>query len=283
MTSSSLRYLLATAALALSACSSAPPPPAMPQGMADARFVLLGEVHDNPHHHQLRAQWLKALLADGRPTLIVFEQMDATRNAELRDARKSSPGDAAAITRAGGLDAKAWRWPLHKPIVEAALSGGAGIAGGNLPRETISGVVRQGTVPPELKPMLDAPGWSAALQKAAEADIVQGHCGALPASQVAPMALAQRVRDASLARAMLAAAPAERVVLIAGNGHVRRDRGVPLYLRSAGIPASAILTVGLIEVDGEGDGGTSFGLYDRLQATPREPRPDPCEVFKGRS
>jgi uncharacterized iron-regulated protein len=278
MTAFSIRHLSARAAtLALAACAQAPAPTLLPAGVADARFVLLGEVR----HHTLRAQWLQALLADGRPTRIVFEQMDATRDAELQAARAATPTDSAAITRAGGLDAKAWRWPLHQPLVDAALAGRAGIAGGNLPRDTIRAVVREGTVPPNLKPLLDAPGWTPEQQRATEADIAQGHCGALPAKQIAPMSLAQRVRDASLAQAMLAAPAGERVVLIAGNGHVRRDRGVPHYLRAAGVPASAILSVGLVEVDGEGD-GTSLGAYDRLQATARQPRPDPCDAFKVR-
>lgn len=266
--------------LALSACVHSPTAP--PPGLADARFVLLGEVHDNPRHHTLRAQWLQAMLADGRPTRVVFEQMDATRDAELQAARAATPTDSTAITRAGGLDAKAWRGPLHQPLVDVALAGQAKIAGGNLPRDTIRAVVREGNVPPTLKPLIEAPGWTPEQQRATEADIAQGHCGALPASQITPMALAQRVRDASLAQAMLAAPAGERVVLIAGNGHVRGDRGVPHYLRAAGVPASAIVTVGLIETDGEGDHSASVGVYDRLQATPREPRPDPCETFKAR-
>ncbi|HEX5686863.1 MAG TPA: ChaN family lipoprotein [Ideonella sp.] len=261
-------------ALALAGCAH--PPPTLPPGLADARFVLLGEVHDNPRHHRLRAEWLQALLADGRPTRVVFEQLDATRDAALNDARNATPADSHAIALAGGLDGKAWRWPLHQPLFDAALAGRAELAGGNLPRERIRAVVREGSVPAGLRPLLDAPGWTAQQQRDAEADIAQGHCGALPAAQIAPMALAQRVRDARMAQAMLAAPAGSRVVLIAGNGHVRRDRGVPHYLRAAGVPNSAIVAVALVE---EGD-NPSVGAYDQLQQTVREPRPDPCEAFK---
>jgi uncharacterized iron-regulated protein len=261
-------------ALALAGCAH--PPPTLPPGLADARFVLLGEVHDNPRHHRLRAEWLQALLADGRPTRVVFEQLDATRDAALNDARNATPADSHAIALAGGLDGKAWRWPLHQPLFDAALAGRAELAGGNLPRERIRAVVREGSVPADLRPLLDAPGWTAQQQRDTEADIAQGHCGALPAAQIAPMALAQRVRDARMALAMLAAPAGSRVVLIAGNGHVRRDRGVPHYLRAAGVPNSAMVAVALVE---EGD-NTSVGAYDQLQRTEREPRPDPCEAFK---
>ncbi|MEK8029984.1 ChaN family lipoprotein [Ideonella sp. DXS29W] len=262
-------------ALATLGCAhpDAPPPP----GLAQPRFVLLGEVHDNPRHHTLRAEWLRALLADGRPTRVVFEQLDATKDGALQAARQDHPRDSDAVARAGGLDEKGWRWPLHRPLFDVALAAGATITGGNLPRESIRAVVRQGEVPGPLQALIDRSGWSPTLQAAAEADIVDGHCGALPASQVAPMALAQRVRDASMAQAMLASAPGERVVLIAGNGHVRRDRGVPHYLRGAGVAATDIIAVGLVEIDGMDAPASAF---DRLQATEREPRPDPCEAFK---
>ncbi|HSI57488.1 MAG TPA: ChaN family lipoprotein, partial [Ideonella sp.] len=36
-----------------------------------ARFVLLGEVHDNAEQHRQRAELLRALLADGRPTRVL--------------------------------------------------------------------------------------------------------------------------------------------------------------------------------------------------------------------
>lgn len=276
MTTTIRRLLICLVPWALASCVHAPP--ALPPGVADARFVLLGEVHDNPRHHALRAQWLQVLLADGRPTRVVFEQLDATRDAALREARAATPTDSNAIARAGGLDAKAWRWPLHQPLFDAALAGHAELAGGNLPRDNIRAVVREGptAIPTNLRPLLDAPGWTAEQQRDTEADIAQGHCGALPPAQIAPMALAQRARDASMAQAMLAAPAGSRVVLIAGNGHVRRDRGVPHYLRAAGVPDSAIVAVALVE---EGD-EASVGAYDQLKRTAREPRPDPCEAFK---
>ncbi|MCC7541250.1 MAG: ChaN family lipoprotein, partial [Deltaproteobacteria bacterium] len=54
-------------------------------------------------------------------------------------------------------------------------------------------------------------------------------CGMLPATMLGPMALAQRARDGEMAAAMVASG--ERgSLLVAGSGHVRRDRGVPWVL-----------------------------------------------------
>jgi uncharacterized iron-regulated protein len=276
-----IAVVLATGCAQAPTDDAAPPPADPPSDLRQARFVLLGEVHDNPSHHAWRARWLTTLMADGQPTRVVFEQLDRAKDADLRAARAATPTDSATVARAGGLDDKAWRWPLHQPLFDAALAGHAEVVGGNLSREAIRTVVRQGpaAVPADLRPLLNAPGWTPEQQGATERDIDQGHCGALPATQLAPMALAQRLRDVAMAQAMLSAPPGTRVVLIAGNGHVRNDRGVPHHLRAAGVPASQIRSVGFIE-QGESPGPAP---YDRVVSTPRTVRPDPCEVFGKKS
>jgi hypothetical protein len=65
-----------------------------------AAFVLLGEVHDNPAHHQERAALLRRLLADGRRSTVVFEQMGRDQDAALA----AAPREAEAQSQAGGLD-----------------------------------------------------------------------------------------------------------------------------------------------------------------------------------
>jgi uncharacterized iron-regulated protein len=100
------------------------------------------------------------------------------------------------------------------------------------------------------------------------------------------MVLAQRARDATLAEALLDPGP-DGAVLIAGDGHVRRDFAVPAYLRAAR-PGESIVSVGLLEVeagkpDPEAYLADSAGgelQYDFVRFTPRSDRPDPCEKFK---
>lgn len=63
------------------------------------------------------------------------------------------------------------------------------------------------------------------------ASIRDGHCGLLPDTQMAPMTRIQIARDRSMAQAALARlAPGQTVLLVAGNGHVRRDLGIPVHL-----------------------------------------------------
>jgi uncharacterized iron-regulated protein len=271
---SARRALLALLAAAIAGGCAAPD--AQPdRALREARFVLLGEVHDNAEQHRQRAALLSALLADGRPTRVVFEQIDRGHDAAIA----AAPRQVEAVIDAARFDRRAWGWPLHQPLFEAALDGGAHIAGGNLSREAAREVMRSGVpaAPAELQPLLERPTWSAAQQATMEALIDRGHCRMLPAARWPAMVLAQRARDAAMAQALLQAMPAERVVLIAGNGHVRSDLGVPWVLREAGVPARDIVSIVYLEED------DPALPADRIVRTVRAERPDPCEAFRKRA
>jgi uncharacterized iron-regulated protein len=267
--------VLAAALAVLQGCAAPPAqaPEALHARLRDTRFVLLGEVHDNPEQHRQRADLLRRLLADGRPTRVVFEQMDRGSDAALAAAAR----EPEAVADAGRLDRAGWRWPLHRPLVEAALAGGAAVRGGNFDRDLARRLVREGlaAAPADLRTTLETVPWSPAQDGIVRQAIETGHCGMLPAHMVAPMAVVQRGRDAALAQAMLAATE-PRVVLIAGNGHVRSDVGVPHYLRAAGVAAGDIAAVGYLEA---GDDAQA-PLFDLQQVTAPAPRADPCASFK---
>ncbi len=278
---------VAAAALAWAAsvagCAGGPTPElSLIERMRPATYVLLGEVHDNAEQHRQRADLLRELLADAHPTWVVFEQIDR----EYTAAVAAAPRNVDAIVAAGQLNVKGWGWPLHRPLFEAALAGGAVIVGGNLGRAELSPVVRQGDagLPPELRRWFDgsmpAGVWSLAQTELMLRLVDEGHCKALPASMMAPMALAQRARDAALAQAMLQAPAGVRVVLVAGNGHVRRDVGVPRYLEAAGVAARGVLSIGFEERDTAVPAPGADPRYDVVRWTPAVVRTDPCERFR---
>ena len=253
------------------------------QRLRGARHVLLGEIHDDAVQHRLRAAVLQALLADGRPSWVVFEQIDREHNAAVALA----PRDTEAIVTAGQLDRRAWAWPLHRPLFDAALAAGATVVGGNLSRAEASRVVSGGVAqaPVALQRWLAPPGatsatsplvWTLAQDAVLRREVDAGHCGALPAAMIGPMTLAQRARDAALAEAMAAAPPGARVVLIAGNGHVRRDIGVPHYLSAQ---AGGLVSIGFFERGRDGSLLTD-GPYDEAWFTAPVDRPDPCASFR---
>ena len=64
-------------------------------------------------------------------------------------------------------------------------------------------------------------------------------------------------------------------MLLAGNGHVRRDIGVPRWLNT--LPASRWLAVGYVESD---HADAVRGLFDAVVVTAPASRADPCKNFK---
>jgi uncharacterized iron-regulated protein len=277
-------------------CALGPAEPPLP--WPTRPVLLLGEVHDNPEHHRLRAEGLRQWLASGPPTTVLFEQMDRDRNpavraaqAEANPAVRRDPARlqdlADRVALAGGLSAQGWGWPLHRPIVEACLAAGASIGGANLPLTEVRGIVRGGlsAAPADVRSAIEGDSrWTPALQSTLEGLIDSGHCGVLPPARWPAMALAQRARDVSMALAVRdalgGAAGSGRVALIAGNGHVRRDLGVPHALESLGMAADRIHAVAYLE-QGPHD-AAELRLYDQVVHTRRQPRPDPCEAFRAR-
>jgi uncharacterized iron-regulated protein len=52
-------------------------PEVLAAGLARARYVLLGERHDNPDHHRVQAALVRALVNAGRRPAIAFEMFSA--------------------------------------------------------------------------------------------------------------------------------------------------------------------------------------------------------------
>jgi uncharacterized iron-regulated protein len=257
--------------------------PTLVARIAPARYRLLGEVHDNPDHHRLRARVLSDLVATGRRPAVVFEQLDFGHEAAL-EAAEARGADADAVAAAGGLDARGWRWPLHKPLIEAALAVRLPVRPGNVSRQALDGVVRGGKAAgldgAWLVRLANAPWTAEQVQELGE-DILESHCGKLPASIVPRLAFAQRVRDAAMADALVRDATPDGAVLIAGNGHVRGALGVPVYLSAE---KGGTVTVGWIEVGAKERDAADFPRallsdlrdFDYVWFTGRVEREDPC-------
>ncbi|MDT3679895.1 MAG: ChaN family lipoprotein [Burkholderiaceae bacterium] len=274
--------------------SSQMQPVALPAAAADADFLLLGELHDNVTQHRLRLQWLEAL-ADRHPFALALEQFDADRQDALDRARAEDTREAAnrtgapdlavrarRIAQAAGFDFHGWDWDLYRPAIELALRRGLPLVAANLsPADTTQ--VARGSVPPAPPP----PGWGTEQTEAMRASIRQGHCDLLPERAVDAMALAQRTRDARIARALVDAR--ERtglpVVLLAGNGHLRRDIGVPLHL-AALRPQARIVSIAMLERNARGEEGRGVApdqeSFDLIVRTAAQPREDPCVALRER-
>jgi uncharacterized iron-regulated protein len=256
--------------------------------LASARYRLLGEVHDNPAHHMIRARLITALAATGARPAVVFEQLDLDHDAAVV-AAQAAGADAEQLADAGRFDRKAWKWPLHKPIFEAALDKRLPVRAGNMPREALRGDLDAAVEKDSAATWfarLHAARWTETQAAALRADIIEDHCNKLPESVVPRIVLAQRVRDAALAQALVNDATASGAILIAGDGHVRNDLAVPIYLHAPGLPGADThsVSLGLIEVSPDDERAGDFPRpviaahpgFDYIWFTPPAAREDPC-------
>jgi uncharacterized iron-regulated protein len=248
--------------------------PELLRRIGSADIVLLGEVHDNPVDHALRGALISAFAA--RNPAIVFEQLTGSDSAIAPPAAGDS---IEGWLDRNGFDRRGWRWPLHRPVVDAAIAHGRGLWGSFVSRERLRAVVRQGdaAAPPELRRLMERAPLDSISRAVLDQELIDGHCGQLPAAQVPGMRSAQVVRDASMARALMLAAATGPAWLIAGNGHVRRDIAVPRILRAA-MPSARILSVGLLErqPNGADPAPADIRQYDLVIITPRTARANPC-------
>lgn len=251
--------------------------PALMARLADADIVLLGELHDNSIHHQVRGLLITAMA--GSPPAVVFEQFMA------KEGPIPAPAGGAATDEwldASGFDRKAWKWPLHAPVVNAAITSGRSIWGSGVSREDLRAVVMEGARkgPEPLWRMMEAVPLDGTAKAAMDHELVVGHCNQLPETMIPGMRAAQEIRDASMTRALLAAsADGGAAWLVAGNGHVRSDVAVPRLLRGTA-PDRSVLVVGLLESAADGKRPNLHpDRYDVAIVAPAATRTDPCATM----
>jgi uncharacterized iron-regulated protein len=245
----------------------------LPALVLGARYVLLGEVHDNPQVHRLRLAWLRQLHAR-QAFVIAMEQFDLPMQPQLDAARQRvSNSGARELAKAGGFSFEGWDWPLYEPVLEFALQHGLPLVAANLGRREAMALARSesGADP---RPSSWRPVDEAQLRQS----ILEGHCGLLPEAAIPGLVRAQLARDRAMASAMTAARSKYGlpVVLLAGNGHARRDLGVPRHLVELE-PEASIASIGIVE-----HGDAPVGQFDRVATVEPFARPDPCAALRER-
>ncbi|WP_316861444.1 ChaN family lipoprotein [uncultured Cohaesibacter sp.] len=270
--------------------------------LESAEMILLGEKHDNPRHHLLQAKMLDGIGQWSNRAHVIFEMLEPGQSkvldevnagrakplagengaagsaAEMLDARLAALGEALEWEERGWPD-----WAIYQPIFRQALSHSMVLGAGNPDRKTLMDVGRGSQLSDGL---LDDLRWDQTYSEAQREDLVdelvEAHCGMIGRDAVSPMVSMQRFKDAHMARAMRRAQrESDVVILIAGNGHVRKDRGVPIFLDR---PEKQLRIAFVEVVRGEENARAypAFGpaLYDYIWFTPRVDEEDPCERFR---
>ncbi len=275
--------------------------------LALTRYILLGEIHDNPDHHLWQAWSIRTIsklrgarIVEGAPQadFIAMEMLNVDqypgidkfygRNAEVPRVRKP---------RAFGrmVDWKNSGWPdfeIYEPIVAQAMHEQLALVPASPSRSSNRSVSTEGLEKAlseaERQRMALDQGLPAPLQNALIKEIRDGHCNLMPDKHLPRMAEVQLYRDATMADALLSSGDHKGAILIAGNGHIRSDRAVPFFLRARGIASSQIATVAIVEVSEKETDAAAYlptapdktAAADFVIFTPRVDRPDPCERMK---
>ncbi|EAQ26339.1 ChaN family lipoprotein [Roseovarius sp. 217] len=233
--------------------------------------LVLGEVHDNAAHHAVQTQRVKDL----KPRAIVYEMLTKDQAALVTP---DLLGDKARLENLLQWEASGWPdFSMYYPIFSAAPD--ARVYGAQVTRDASRAVLTDG-----LSEVFgddatrygldrDLPEDQQAIREAMQKE---AHCNALPANLLPGMVVIQRLRDAVLARAVVQAIEETGgpVAVITGNGHARRDWGVPAYLAQAA-PDLEIWVVGQTEDNADIEGG-----FDEIISSAAVERPDPCAGFQ---
>lgn len=264
--------LLSLAAIALTvllvtSCESTPAGDAKAGSSADA--LLLGETHDNAEGHRLRANELRDRVEAGWRPAIAMEQFDREHQALLDTALRECT-DADCVVQRAAPGKSGWTWAFYTPVIELAMKYDLPLLAANLSRADAGKVIQSGVASALDSAVINRYGLDKPVPTAVLApqiaQVRTGHCGLLPEEMLEPMALAQITRDVVMAETMRPHI-SRGVVLIAGNGHVRRDIAVPYWLHTQ---ALTTWSVGFVEQS------STTGEFDREQRIAGIERPDPC-------
>ena len=253
--------------------------------LAAARFVLLGERHDNPDHHRLQGRVIAALVKAGLRPAVVLEMLEVAQQPDVDQYLARSDASAAGFGVALGWEKTSWPpFKEYQPIFEAAFAGGLRIVAGNLAQADAKALVKEGAgalSPERLRRLWLDQAFPPALQARLVDELRASHCGQLPEDLLAPMALAQHARDAQMAEALVGD-HTQAGVLICGGGHARLDHGVPYYL-GLDMPGARVSSLSFREVrHGDADPkayAADEGPFDYVWFTPRGSDEDPCGAF----
>lgn len=269
-----LRCALAVFSLAVPstffAAASQSPDAKTPQD--STKIFFLGEVHDNEHGHQRRLERVRQLIEQGPQPVVAMEQFDRENQAVLDAALSQCPDVDCVVAKAGTTG---WAWRFYRPYVQWALDKKIKLVAANLSNADVRKVMTHGfaaVLGPQMVDTYQLKQIPGQLQSAQNKAIQEGHCNMLPAQAIGTMVQGQIARDVWMAHVVNGVSNAP-VVLIAGNGHVRKDAGVMQWLTPQNQAKTQVH--GYVENTDQNDAT----WYDHVHVVPQVEREDPCLVF----
>lgn len=250
------------------------------QRLGQARFVILGEKHDNPDHHSLQRYVLMQLAAQATLDRVSFEMLDSSQQSAIDNLTPAAMSERDGLQSALEWDEQGWSWSFYGPLIQDSLLAGASVRSANISRDEMMAIYAAGA-----NTTTDGILNDSQMQRL-HREIDESHCGMLPESQFPAMVAVQQARDAAMAHSLSSGAESEGGVrvLVAGNFHARRDLGVPNYVAPE---LGELISVAFLEVNRESEQAQeyleSFSAtlpYDYVWFTPALAVQDYCASLR---
>ena len=228
--------------------------------LTSAQFVLLGEKHDNPDHHLLQS----TILGRQSDLSVILMEMLTIEQTTLFETLST----VEEIRNASRWEVNGWpSFEIYAPIFKAALKRNLRL-GGALPKKQKFTAM--------LKHLDDADiDLEPTARETLRTHLVAAHCGHSMESLTNYMLKAQFLKDRIMAHELRSQVGTGRGVLIAGNGHIRKDYGIPQHLEGTVSLAFIEVRPGIHELS-EYD----ITPYDYVYFTPVVDPIDACERFR---
>ena len=259
--------------------------------LVDVRFVVTGESHNNPDHHQLQLRILKAMFGNGRRLALGLEIFSTDDQAALDRLVAVDAEHLDDLVRALGWGKRHRAiWDQYRPLIRFAAEAALPLVAMDISRREAAAVMHSGTtaLPPPLveRFALDRP-LPAEQQATLIDDLLRAHCGLLFSQNLDGLVLSQRTRDATMAERLQTADSGAGMLLLAGYGHARGDRGVPYLLddlRRRGVLVNVLFASVREGMESPAAYGTWFSAehppFDYVWFTPRVDDEDPCDRLR---
>ncbi|MDW8106498.1 MAG: ChaN family lipoprotein [Armatimonadota bacterium] len=203
-----------------------------------ATFILIGELHDNPQHHQFQAQVIEALVQAGRSVIVGMEMFDRTKQPVLNLWTLNRLSEEEFIQQSEWKSQWGFDFALYRPIFEVVYRHRLRLVALNVPRALVRQTARAGwhSIPEAERMGIPDPDLSVEEHRKLFYALLGNHHPAGDASNDNFYA-AQVVWDTGMADSALRylerTVPSPRLafVILAGNGHVMYDLGISLRLR----------------------------------------------------
>jgi len=240
-------------------------------------YILLGEIHNNPDHHNLQADIINFLATSNVKPSVVMEML-SQKDWQKQPQTWNKYDELLALA---GMLNDGWPWELYSPILQSVVDHQLKLFAGNISSNELHRWSNDQSTDKKTDLLFEY-SYTSDNFTTLKKNIINSHCGHANQDFVNFMLRAQMQRDRIMATSLVG--KDIPVVFIAGSEHVRNDYAVPMQLRRKFKQTSYLSVAFISVVEGEDDPQAYLqgdsALYDILYFTPSHTNEDPCEKFR---